>query len=67
MSPRWPVTVEVLSSGSQWRVVVGGSTKSHHRKKQRAVSKGRSIAKDRGGRLKIQGQDGRWQDIRDYS
>lgn len=68
MTRKYPKTVEVLSSGDQWRVVDDGSTASHHRKKARAVEKGKRLAKKGadGSKLKIQTSDGRWQDIREY-
>lgn len=68
MSPNYPTTVEVLSSGDMWRVVQDGSFVSRHRKKDRAVDKGRKLAKKgaSGSKLKIQAQTGRWQDIREY-
>lgn len=64
----FPLTVSVVSMGPEWRVVSGGTHHSNHRKKARAVDEGRRVAKGHDGpaKLKIQGQDGRWQDIREY-
>lgn len=59
-------TVEVRSDGTRWKVTVNGTTKSHHRKKARAVKKGRQLARKHGGTLRIQRQDGTYQDVRRY-
>lgn len=67
MSRDYPTTVKVLSSGDMWRVVEDGAFVSRHRKKDRAVEKGRKLArKGAGGELWIQAMDGRWQDKREY-
>lgn len=64
----YPITVSVVSAGSDWRVTKSGSHVSNHRKKKRAVKKGKKLAKDHDGpaELRIQAADGRWQDIRNY-
>lgn len=67
MSTPWPETDEVRSAGDRWRVLVNGSTETWHRKKSRAVEKGKREARKLGGKLRIQRADGRWQEEIDYS
>lgn len=67
MSTPWPELVEVRSSGNWWRVLVGGSFESRHRKKSRAVEKAKQKARKRGAKLRIQRADGRYQETIDYS
>lgn len=64
----FPITVEVLSMGTDWRVQKSGSHVSNHRKKARAVEKAKRIARGHDGpaTLKIQGRDGRWQNQIEY-
>lgn len=65
------VYIEKIESGQyNWRVQVGNGrgarVKSRHRKKRRAKSKGRSLARKRGDVLKEQMQAGYWQTVASY-
>lgn len=64
----YPLTVSVVSMGTGWRVINGGTHHSNHRKKAPAVEEGKKVAKGHDGpaKLRIQAADGRWQDIRNY-
>ena len=66
------VYVEKLDSSNRYNWVVrvgqgrGSVIKSRHRMKQRATSKGRQIARQRGDVLKEQMQAGYWRTVTSY-
>lgn len=64
----YPLTVEVLSMGGEWRVQVDGAHHSRHYLKRRALAEAKRVAKDHAGSatLRIQGADGQWQRTRHY-
>lgn len=66
------VYIEKLADSHRYNWVVrvgrgrGGAIKSRHRKKQRAKSRGREIARKRGDLLKEQMQAGYWRTVTSY-
>lgn len=68
MTHGYPMTVDVLSMGTDWRVQVDGTHHSQHRLKRRAVEEAKSQARGHDGpaKVRIQAADGRWQNIIEY-